>query len=244
MMRGTYWRAASLFAIAAVFPLAVTIAEGCGSDSFTAKPSTDGGNASDSGSDTAVSGGDSGDSAEAAAPGCLTAPTNVQASDVAFCNAFAEIYSNCGSCEACRLEDVDNCAAIGDTFSDSFKSALVACKDTLSCDDLQTQNLSHSDCLTQQAHLATPTGPQIAVKTAYCNGCGDAGSDLSCDDFFFLPDGGGTVATAVLDMNDTVAATVSTRCGKSCGTFAFEICEAIYYCGSAPKTQCSQGLCK
>jgi hypothetical protein len=232
----------SLLAISAVFLGGFAIAEGCGSDSFTASPSTDGGSASDSGSDTAVSGGDAG--VEAAAPGCLTAPANVPASDVAFCNAFAEIYSNCGSCEACRLEDVDNCAAIGDTLSDSFKSALVACKDTLSCDDLQTQDLSHSDCLTQQAHLATPTTQQLAVKTAYCDGCGDAGSDLSCDDFFFLPDGGGSIATAVLDMNDTVAGTVATKCGKSCGTIAFEICEAIYYCGTAPKTQCSQGLCK
>src|ERR1019366_6415202 len=157
-----------------------------------------------------------------AATGCLSAPTAVPSSDVAFCSAFAEVYDRCGSCEPCRQEDVYNCGAIGDTLSDSFKAALVACKDSLGCDDLQTQNLGNSDCLTQQAHLATPTPAQNAVKQAYCDTC-DGGPDLSCANFFFQEDGGSTVATAVLDMSEAVAGTVANKCAKSCGSVAFEL---------------------
>jgi hypothetical protein len=251
MMNRITRRAFWLLAISAVFSGAFAVAEGCGSDSFTAPPSTDGGNVGE--------GGDSGGSVEAGgggdgSTGCLQIPANESAGDVPFCNAFAEVYDRCGSCEPCRQQDEYNCGQIGDSLSDSFKAAIVTCKDTLDCTDLQTQTLGDSPCLTQQMIAATPTAAQTQVQVAYCSGCrafADAGA-IDCDHFFVQTDGGLAAGAGVLYVNDQIAADLQAQCGKGttalgCNAGVFELCGANQLCNgkhAAPKTTCMQGLCK
>lgn len=234
----TQWAA---FCISSVFFAVGTIDAGCGSDSFTGAASTDGG----SGEGAAT---DSGSLRDAGAPGCLTPPTSVPDGDVAFCQAFAEIYSNCGSCETCRQEDVNNCAAYGESFSDAFKTALVTCKDTFQCADLQVQSLGNSPCVADMVNHATPSGAQNAAKTAYCTACpGDAGLDMPCDQFFVSADGGSTPGTAVLYLGDNLATELGSRCANNCGALSYGACELLNLCNvkdPPPKTTCSQGVCK
>ncbi|MEO8874267.1 MAG: hypothetical protein ABI461_01665 [Polyangiaceae bacterium] len=223
----------------------------CGSDSFTASESTDGGD------EAASSGGDSGGS-DSGAVGCLVVPSAVPANDVAFCNAFAHVYDECGSCETCRQSDVNNCVAYGDSFSEGFKSAIVSCQDSLTnCNALQSQTFGGSPCLDNAVRSATPSNAAMAVKNAYCTTCqpavtGDAGvtaEHISCADFFKLPDGGSTAATGLLYVGDSIANDVKTNCTGllTCGSGAFALCLGNQLCNgkhAVPKTTCAQGACK
>ena len=233
----------SAFGIFGVFLAVAAIDAGCGSDSFTSDTSTDGGSDGAAATDGSTADGN----ADSGAPGCLTPPTAVPDADVAFCQAFAEVYSRCGSCEECRQKDVNNCASFGDAFSDAFKTAMIACKDTYDCNDLQVQSLGSSPCVGNIVNNAAPTLAQQGAKTAYCNACADAGSDMPCDFFFGLPDGGATSGTAILYMSDGLATDLGAQCANHCGQLSYLVCEGIHVCSATdapPKTTCTQGICK
>jgi hypothetical protein len=242
MNRATRWTW-SVLALTAFFPAISVAVEACGSDSFTSAPSTDGGGegSAETGTpDNEAGGADS---------GCLAVPAGLQPGDVAFCDAFAEVYDRCGSCESCRQTDVSNCAEFSAALSDSYKAAIVACKDTLSCDNLQSQNLS-SDCITKQFSSAAPTAEQTTVKNAYCAKCTDIDAgDLPCDDFFFQADGGASAGAAVLLVSDPIAADIKTACVDLgiCGAAGFYVCAGNQLCNGkdkGPTTACSSGFCK
>lgn len=238
-------RGQAIACICSLFLVAGALELGCSSDSFTSGSSTDAGSDATSGDDSATTTDSDTDSGK---PGCLTPPASVPGGDVAFCQAFAEIYSNCGSCETCRQEDVNNCAAFGESFSDAFKGAMITCKDTFNCEDLQRQSLGNSPCVADIVNASTPTTAQLGAQTAYCTHCpGDAGLDMPCDQFFALPDGGASPGTALLYMGESFATDIGTDCANNCGAISYGLCEAIHFCSephAPPKTTCTQGVCK
>ena len=227
----------SAFWICGVFFGAAAIHAGCGSDSFTADTSTDGGS------------GD-GDSARADAaadtgPGpCISAPTTVPPNEAAFCNAFAAISSRCNACQDCQKENAASCATFGDQLSDAFKAAIVACASEIDCADFEAQApLAQDPCVSAYVFDAGPTSAQIAAKDAYCMGCSDAGSgSANCAGYFGSPDAGG-IGSIVFFSSDSVATAVATQCG-SCDGLTYPICEGLKLCAGIPKDQCGKGLCK
>jgi hypothetical protein len=249
MMSGTYWRAGSLLAIAAVLPLAVMIAEGCGSDSFTAKPSTDGGDEDSATIDVATGPQDSG---LPVADACVK-PPNVAASEVDFCAAFAAISTRCLDCDPCRQVNANQCDKFGEALSDPLRNGIIACQDTIACSAFESQvGLATDPCVINWIFDAGPTPAQLAVRDDYCTACiKDGGADAMADcqeQYFGQPDGGVGVGSLAFIATDSVASSMAT-CGGAgtCNTLDYYSgCTAGKFCMALGKDTCpsSKALCK
>src|ERR1700690_4139306 len=120
MVRST-WRGLSLLTIAAVISSATAIVEGCGSDSFTGTPSTDGG------ANDGASTGDATPPQDAGGPvvdACVK-PPSVATEEQAFCDAYAEISTRCIDCLPCRQTNANGCEALGAALSAPLRDGIV-----------------------------------------------------------------------------------------------------------------------
>jgi hypothetical protein len=184
---------------------------------------------------------DSGTPAEA---GCLVAPT-VDASDTAFCNAFAAAGSACGACEACRQTDVNDCASIAAATSTGFMDAFLACQDSgTNCTGYPFVDPATA-CEIQHLSAAAPNLAQTEVKNAYCSHCPDAGGNgIPCSSFYYYPDGGPTLASGLMLASDNILSMVTANCTTFCGGVAFAVCASQQFCDVAPHSACATGICK
>lgn len=180
------------------------------------------------------------------APACLVAPAG-SGGERDFCNFLAAQFSACGECEACRQLDVNNCVQLGDVLSPAFKSALVACKDSLGCGDLTTYE--NNGCVRAQLMQAQMSSAAQQAKNAYCNNCPN--NHFECQHFFDLTMDGGTAGfgVGVLTFGDRIDQQIVEQClnnNPRCDAIGFGLCEAVIFCGNggAPHSSCSMGLCK
>jgi hypothetical protein len=132
--------------------------------------------------------------------------------------------------------ELADCAQIFGVFSSGYLSAIDACvSPPHQCTD---GGMSSTDNLCMQSKLATlaPTLAQSKVKTDFCALCPDgqsARNPHACSSFFAVTDGGSSIGTAILELNDSVAEEVDQGCasgshdsGIADCDVSFEICAA------------------
>lgn len=250
MVNRMAWRTLSLIAISAVFSSAFAIAEGCGSDSFTAMPSTDGGTEGSVGETDAASDAKSpSDAAPADVDACVKPLTAADPTLQPFCNAYADISTRCLDCAGCRQTNENGCEALGGALSGPLRDGIVACKDTIACDALESQvGFVQDPCVVAHILDGGLTPAQSAAQAAYCTKCGgDAGTQERADcpaNYFGQSDGGsGAPGGITLVASDDVATAITNGCGN-CGDY--ELCTVFYFCFAAGKDTCpnSNALCK
>jgi hypothetical protein len=225
----------------------------CGGQQFVAG-SGDGGSSGSSGSSSGVSssgssGSSSGTSSGSEGGACVTEP--VDAGDEAtFCALETELFTRCGECEACRQSDLNDCAALGDSLSTAFKSALGSCESQVLCGDYSTYGTN--PCVAAALTNSTKSSAQISAATTYCSKCAVTSGLSACVTDYFQPpqpDGGSAgVGYIVLLGNDTTAAAVQSACtpGLTCPAAAtYELCAVGQFCKAEPTEACSAGgYCK
>jgi len=230
-------------AISAVFAVA-TMA--CGSDAFTAAESTDGGGDAATSSD---GGSTDGNSPQLdGSQGCITPPPSkpALADEIPFCNAYAEISSRCGACEACRQENANSCSTLGSALSTAFRDGITACKDVVTCDQfIQVSTLGTNPCVTAFVLDGGATDAQLLAREGYCENCaGDAGLENCRQNYFGLTDGGPGLGGLMLVASDDIANNVARTCSTTCGAGLYVFCELGQFCNSAGKDHCGQStLC-
>jgi hypothetical protein len=238
----------SLIAISAVFSGAFAIAEGCGSDSFTSSPSTDGGGEGSAATDASQDAGPQDSGPSVVVDACVKPPTAADLSLQPFCDAYAEISSRCLDCASCRQSNATACEGLGATLSASLRSGIVACKDTIACSALESQvGFVQDSCVVAHLLDGGVTNTQILAQTTYCTTCGgDAGTPEYADceqNYFGQPDGGSNAPGAiVLVSSDDVASAIKKNCGNCAG---YGGCSVFYFCIGAGKDTCtgSNALC-
>jgi hypothetical protein len=202
---------------------------GCGS-SFTA--SSDAGAADAQGGDA---------SGEAGAKPCIVPPSNV-GNEGDFCALYADKASACQQCDSCTAQDENDCVALGDTLSTTFKSALLQCRDALGCNDL-TQ-VGTNPCVRGQLAMAQPDAAEQMVESTFCNAC--PGS--ACSKFFdFAADAGTDAGLGIwaLLLDDTLDQELVNVCSNAshCDSISYGICAGLVLCGAAPHSHCVGGTC-
>ncbi|MEO7109750.1 MAG: hypothetical protein ABI183_04890 [Polyangiaceae bacterium] len=233
----------SLFAIAAVFPVTMMLVEGCGSDSFTAAPSTDGGNEGATTDAAALQ-----DGSGPTLDGCVKAPTASDPTLQPFCDAFAEISSRCNDCDPCRQANANSCEAFGSALSAAMQRGVVACKDQIECSQFESQSgLPSNPCVAAYIVDAGPTPAQVSAATAYCGNCpaaADSGVDY-CDSYFGGGDAGG-IGGITLVSSDAIAAKIAQNCNGCLPADYVLICSLeLEFCPVATKNHCpNSGLCQ
>jgi hypothetical protein len=207
----------------------------CGGSAFTAGTSgADGGGAGN------PPPGDDGGGAST----CVTPPTST-GDEADFCALETKLFDKCAPCEACLQTDLNNCVALGDVLSASFKGALDACSDQIGCGDYE--GFANQPCVTGKLANATPTGAQSEAKTKYCTGCAASATGATdCLDFFKPPPGDGGVAGVgyiVLLSSDDVATSIETKCSTACGAVLYGACAVTQFCSGQAKDACGTGYC-
>jgi hypothetical protein len=217
-------------ATAAFGLVALVVSHACGGSSFVE---------GDAGADASLD-------AAADAAMCIVPPNGV-GNERDFCNLEAQVFSTCGECEACRQLDENACVGLGDALSIGFKSALTACQSTLGCDDITTYG--QNPCIRGKLTAAPPDPAQVAAKNAYCTACPN--NHFECANYFNLaPDAGAGSGFGIwaLTMSDSLTLQIAQTCSGSnpphCDAAGYLICGALLFCGTAPHTNCTKGLCK
>ncbi len=198
----------------------------CGGTAFTA--------GSDAGS--AAQGSDG-----APAASCVIPPL-ATGGEAAFCALETKLFAQCNQCQACRQTDLNNCVALGDALSATFKSALDACSTSIGCGDYTTY--AGDPCVRTRLANASPTTAQTLAKTKYCSQC--ATSTTDCLDYFkpAASDGGAPgIGYIVLLSSDDIATSIATSCSSSCGPLAYQACAIGQFCAGQAKDACGTGYC-
>jgi hypothetical protein len=250
-MRRVGPRGLSLFAITVCLVTGSAIVEACGSESFTSSPSTDGGN--DSTTDAAADGQaqDSGPSTDVDA--CIKPPTTADSELQPFCNAYAAISSRCGDCESCRQTNANGCEPLGGSISTPLQNGIIACKDTIACDALESQvGFVYDPCVVGYILDGGVTSAQSQAQQAYCAKCAADGGAAEANEclqnyFAFVDGGSGAPGVLTLVASDDVANNIKSGCPSYCDG-AYVGCTALVFCASvgAGKDSCpnSNSLCK
>jgi hypothetical protein len=203
-------------------------------------------------------GGSGGSSSGSEAGACVTAPGDAGA-ESDFCALETRLFTTCGDCTACYQTDLNECAALGESLSTAFKSALASCESQLVgnhvCNNYSTYGTN--PCVAAALTNSTKSSAQIAAATTYCSKCAATSGLSACVTDYFQPpqpDGGSAgVGYVVLLGNDTTAAAVQASCTPSpvtplsclTGTVdAYELCALNQFCKDEPTEACSTGICK
>jgi hypothetical protein len=242
-------------------PLLLTVASAavvffaCGGQQFVAG-SGDGGTGTSSGNSSGASSGtssgaSSGSSSGSGAPDCgVTVPPDA-GTEADFCALEAELFTRCSECSACYQADLNECAALGDSLSAAFKSALGACASEVLCGDYSTYGTN--PCVAGALTGSTKSDAQIQAAAAYCEKC-EPTNIASCETEYFeppQPDGGSSgPGYLVLLGNDATASAIQTACtpsatvSLSCSAVTvagYEVCAATQFCKAEPQQACSTG---
>jgi len=206
----------------------------CGGTQFTA--------ASDAGV-SAPQGDAQGDDGPAAST-CVT-PPSATGDEADFCTLEAHLFDGCKQCEACRQTDLNNCVALGDALSATFKSALDTCADQVACGDYTTY--AGDPCVRAKLANAAPTSDQALAKTKYCTQCETSATGTTdCLDFFdpAQTDGGAAgIGYIVLLSSDDIATSIATACSSDCGAVLYQACAITQFCKGQAADACGTGYC-
>jgi hypothetical protein len=200
------------------------------------------------------SGGSSGASSGSEAGPCVTTPADA-GDEATFCALETTLFTRCGECEACHQTDLNACAALGDSLSAAFKSALASCESQVLCGDYSTYGAN--PCVASALTSSTKSDAQIQAAAAYCEKC-EPTNIASCETAYFdppQPDGGSYgPGYLVLLANDATASAIQTTCAPamtvsiSCSAAAvaaYELCAANQFCKAEPAEACGTGgYCK
>jgi hypothetical protein len=173
---------------------------------------------------------------------CLTPPSKT-GDEADFCSVETTLYSQCGECEACHQTDLNNCVALGDALSATFKSALGDCASQIaSCDDT---TYAGNSCVSAKLATATPTAAQASTKLQYCTKCA---TDVTGCTTFFQPAtdaGAAGIGLIVLLASDDVATSIASTCSSDCGADVYELCAVGQFCKTQAPDACpGSGFCK
>jgi hypothetical protein len=227
---------------------AVVVFVACGGQQFVAGTGDGGSSGSSSGSSSgASSGGSSGSSSGSDGGACVTEPGDV-GDEATFCGLEATLFTKCGECDACHQSDLNECAALGDSLSTAFKSALASCESQLLANHLCNNYSTYgtNPCVAAALTNSTKSSAQISAATTYCSKCAVTSGLSACVTDYFeppQPDGGSAgVGYIVLLGNDTTAAAVQSACssGLTCpATATYELCAVAQFCKAEPAEACS-----
>jgi hypothetical protein len=154
------------------------------------------------------------------------------ATPAGFCADYQAYATKCNVHDACTTAILADCTSFASVFSSGYLSAFSTCASEETCVD--GGGTTASTCFASAQAALQPTAAQAKLATDYCASCAPAPqTPAQCAaSFYSTGDGGLGIGSTLLDLNDTLTASIDTKCAETIGTDAglLGCSEGFYLC--------------
>jgi hypothetical protein len=154
------------------------------------------------------------------------------ATPTGFCADYQAYATKCNVHDACTTGILANCTSFASAFSSGYLTAFSTCASETTCVD--GGGTTAATCFASAEASLQPTAAQAKLATDYCASCAFAPlTPATCAaSFYSTGDGGLGIGSALLDLNDTITASIDTKCAETIGADAgiLSCTEGFYLC--------------